>query len=162
MYLGLFLFTVVLGGATHAFAYESGLKTAQKLSPIHQLYSISFTWGFEDRDLLIPVLAKRGLAYDEASTTVGYELESEGGLRVKTGTTTAFVIANLPIENGFYRLAAGETATFRLLALHEAASSTQKLKLKASALPFNLETKGKVSKTYLHPHELTKYVTDAI
>lgn len=143
-------------------AYESGAKSATKLSPVHQLYSINFTWGFEDRDLLIPVMATRGLTGDTTAVSLGFELENEGGLRVKTGTTTAMVIANLPIENGYYRLKAGKSAKFTLLALHESASSTQKLKLHTTALPFKFDTKGKETKTFLRTHELKDYVTTAI
>jgi hypothetical protein len=107
-------------------------------------------------------MATRGLAIDTNEVAVGFELENEGGLRVKTGTSTAMVIANLPIENGYYRLEAGKTAKFTLLALHESASTTQKLQLHTSALPFKFDTKGKETKTFLREHELKDYVTTAI
>jgi hypothetical protein len=153
------LFSVSL--TANAAAYTSSTKSAEVLGDNFRLYSIGFDWSFKDRDLLIPVLAQRGLEADTNQSSLGYEIKNENGLRVKTGTTTALVIANLPIENGYYRLKAGEVGQFRLLALHEAASSTQPLKLQVSALPFKFNTKGKETKTYLNRTELKGYVTNA-
>ena len=162
LHFGLFILAALLISTAPAQAYKSGAKSAAKLTPNHQLYSIDFTWGFKDSDLLIPVLATRGLENATTAKALGYELESVGGLRVKSGTTTAMVIAKLPIENGYYRLEAGQTAKFTLLALHQAASSTQMLKLHTTALPFKFDNKGKETQTFLREHELKDYVTKAI
>lgn len=161
------LFSVILLLAFFSFgqsaeAYLSGTKSAEVLNDSYRLYSVGFNWGFAERDLFIPVLAQRGLQVDTTAVALGYEIENESGLRVKHGTTTALVIADLPIENGYYRLKAGDVGKFRLLALHEVASSTQPLRLQVSALPFKFDTKGKITTSYLQPSELKTYVTNAI
>ena len=159
----LFIFTFTIAGLPNfTQAYTSGTKEAEKITPFHNLYSVEFRWDFGDKDLLIPVSAYRSIPNNSPKNALGFELLSEHNLRVKTGTTTAFVIADLPIENGYYHLKAGDTATFKLLALHETASSTQKLKLQVTALPFMFINKTNTIHTYLHPQELKGYQTEAI
>lgn len=162
LFLLAFISTIILGGTSDALAYTSSTNFAMKLNDDFSLYGVSFNWSFADRDLLIPVLAKRDLSSDTTETALGYRIENASGLRVTHGTTTAMVIADLPIEDGYYRLKAGEKAKFTLLTLHEAASTTQPLRLKVSALPFKLEKDSKETKTQLNSSELRNYVTSAI
>ncbi len=162
IYLVILLAFFSLFSTTGAEAYVSGAKSAEKLNDTYRLYSVDFSWSFAENDLLIPVLATRGLPSTTDKASLGFNLLSENGLRVKTGTSTAFVVANLPIEKGYYRLKAGEVGKFKLLTLHESASSTQPLKLQVSALPFKFNKNNKETKTYLHTSELKGYVTTAI
>jgi hypothetical protein len=162
LFLLAFICGITILGTASAEAYVSSSKSAEKLNDTYRLYSVGFNWSFSDKDLLVPVLAKRDLPTDTSETALGYRIESAGGLRVSHGTTTALVIADLPIENGYYKLKAGEVGKFRLLALHQTASTTQPLRLKVSALPFKFETTDKETKTYLQQNELRGYVTTAI
>jgi hypothetical protein len=139
-----------------AMAYQSGKKMAQRLNDDYRLFNVNFSWGFAERDLLIPVLAIRGLKNGDESSSLGFDIENASGLRVRSGTTTAMVIADLPIENGYYRLKAGNQANFKLLA------STQALQLHVSSLPFKFNVKGTETKTFLREHELKDYVTTTI
>ena len=145
-----------------AAAYDVSTTSAYSINGESTLYKVTFEWGFSGRDVLIPVLATRGLGATEATSTLGFELLTETGLRTKDGLSTAIVLTDAPIENGYYRLKSGETKTFTVLGVYQHERSTGKYAFAVSALPFVIERGEDKSTTALNQRELSGFVTKAI
>lgn len=156
------LFTSSVTSASAA-AYEASAGNGYRITEESALYQVTFEWGFTGRDVLIPVFATRGLGATEATSTLGYEFITENGLRTKDGLGAALVLADAPIENGYYRLKSGEIKTFTVLGIftHEP-SITSKYAFAVSGLPFIIEKGGSQSHTALNARELTGFVTNPI
>ena len=72
----------VLIAPSNALSYYTIGQSAQKITQHSGIYMIDFTFGFNNRDVYIPIATQRGLSYPDTSSedTVGYSFTS--------GTTT--------------------------------------------------------------------------
>ncbi len=143
-------------------AYLSTTQSAVRLTPEYSLFTITYRFGFLNRDTYLPVIAVRGLENGDTRPVVGYEIVTNDGLRVQHGTTTAIVLGNTQIKGNQYFLPAKKNGEFTLLVIYQHEPNRSNIAAQVTSLPFIFETNnGKVG-TFLHPHELKGYKTPTL
>jgi len=164
--------TLVLGGLLCLlFALPAGVQayftTSQTAVPYGNdkiLFTVSYKFGFLNRDLYMPVMAIRGLDTADKSGNLGYGVVTDGVIDVKIGRTTALVLSSAEIKDGRYYLPRGKNGTFTLVAVmdNKPAQNTKDISLLVTSLPFTMVEKGKNYEARLNPSELQYYVTPKV
>ena len=148
-----------------ASAYETTGQRAQKINETTALYFIDFSFGHEDHDTYIPVLAVRDQEHGSKLKSLGYEILEESEEETDRGVTQAIVFKkneNVTIENGMYKVPKGYKGSFTLAvvyttdnALFEADYAVQ-----VTDLPFYWDTDKKYQR--LNESELKYYITPEV
>lgn len=135
----LFVFSFAMPLSTHA--YFTTNQTATKLSENAALFTVSYQFGFADRDLTMPITATRHLT-DAGTFSLGYELLDDGEPE-SISISHAVVLASgagVSIKEGKYVVSAGSSATFTLVVLailsDEQLRANPDVALQVTKLPF--------------------------
>jgi len=149
-------------GATHAYLTTS--QTAVPYGNDKILFTVSYKFGFLNRDVYMPISAVRGLDTNDKSGNLGYGVVVDGVIDVKIGSTTALVLSSAEIKDGRYYLPRGKNGTFTLVAImdNKPAQNAKNLSLLVTSLPFTMVEKGKNYEAQLNPSELQYYVTPKV
>ena len=145
-------------------AYFTTDQQAVRLTNNHVLFTISYRFGFEKRELFMPILAKQDLRDVNIRNRVGFELVSN--VDTSNYPVSAIVLtksADAHVADDLYRLEPGNAAVFTLMAivtLPDGANTDADMALHVTHLPFTMVTEdGKQVKAQLNPSELEKYLT---
>lgn len=165
-------------------AYLTTNQTATDLGNKQVLFTVTYKFGFLNRELYMPILASRNKDFADMGTNAGYSILVNGKTEAKATSSTmknadasftlnysvlpgkakALVLSDAQIKDGRYYLPKGKSAEFTLVALVDMnkASSTENLSLLMTSLPFTMIDKGKTAEARLNPSELQYYKTPVI
>jgi hypothetical protein len=157
---GFMVFIGLMLTAAPADAYFTTKQSARAFNDTTALYTITYRFGFLNREVYIPVSTERATS-STARDRIGYTIVDSHKTTLTTGSTSALVLSTAAIKDGMYYLPQGQSADFTLAALLTIPKgmSPQKYALQASALPFDMIVDGKTVKGQLNPSELQYYVT---
>ena len=174
--------TTVVPKATEAYLTTN--QTATDLGNNQVLFTVTYKFGFLNRELYMPILANRNKDFDDKGTNAGYSILVNGKTEAKATSSTmmnndasftmnysvlpgkakAIVLSDAKIKDGRYYLPKGKSGEFTLIALVDMskASSTENLSLLMTSLPFTMIDKGKNIEARLNPSELQYYKTPVV
>jgi hypothetical protein len=119
-----------------ARAFDVTDTSAIRLTPNHVLLTVTYEFGFLNRELLMPVMADR--TSERRGTTVGYTLTGSNGEVITAGDTAAIVLSTTELRDDQYYLPRGRNGDFTLVALVRTAGISEDFKLSLTRLPFTL------------------------
>lgn len=183
IFFGALLFAAFIVPSTTQ-AYSVTKTSATDLGNGYALFTVTYKFGFLNRDLYMPVLANRNTKFTETGSNVNYSILFDGQTKATATTSTmnnsdlsvnlnysilpgkakAIVLSKAVIKDNQYYVPRGTSETFTLIALVDMRSSTIKnnLSLQMTSLPFTLvETKKKIE-ARLKEAELASYKTSAV
>ncbi len=152
----------ILVSSNSAEAYSASNQKAVRLSPEFSLFTITYTSKFLNRDAYLPVAAERGLDNENRKPIVGFELITDGGLRIKDGTAYAIVLSSASVKEKMYFTEENEAGSYTLVVLYKHAADRNDTALQITSLPFIFEKDDKRTSTKLNEHELVDYRTEAL
>ena len=150
-----------------SFGYYTTNQYAKRITNNTALYTITYTFGLQHKDLYMPITVSRGLSFGDSKDifSLGYSVTpSEHGSSLY-GHTTGLVLSSAPIVDGMYKVKAGTAATFTLVIVLTVDDNDPMAKyaLQVDKLPFIAESpNGKKELRELNNFELQKYVTPSI
>lgn len=149
--LGILLFS------TPASAYEMTDATATKLTDRSSLFTISYRFGFLNREAELPMMTSRD---GQKGTIVGYSLVDKDGKVVQTGEAPGVVLskASLNKDRG-YEISRGKNADFTLVVITRDVPMTNDLRLVVNHLPFFMIEGGLGIGASVPKDTLTSYQT---
>lgn len=162
----LFAFFILLIPTTSR-AYFTTAQSATRLTNETILYTVTYYFGFANRELYMPILAKR----TDGEATKQYQIEYSifnDNVVFNGGTSTALVLTNdkdVKIKNGQYYLEPGRAASFTLvtfLTLPDEQQLDGELSLLVTQLPFTMIKGDEVIKAHLNQTELEYYRTPEV
>lgn len=158
---GLVVTAGLLGVATPSQAYLTTGQTATTYSSTTALYTITYRFGFLNREAYLPIATTRDLQFGTTSDDLGYTLLTRSGSSTSVGKLTALVLSNATIKNGRYYLPAGKSGTFTLVAALTLPNgmAASDYALRVSSLPFVMIDDKKTYRAQLNPSELQYYTT---
>ena len=163
--ISLFAMALVLPQDTNA--YETTEQTALRINDNTVLYTITYKFGFLNRETYMPIGVVRGLENSSSSSYVGYDILNQDQV-YKEGKVNALVLSSTKIKDNQYYLPEGKAGYFTLVALvtvpNESLVKEEDLSLKINHLPFTMvkTESGKKTKVYLSSEELEDYVSPRI
>ena len=145
-------------------AYRTTTQSARALDHTTALFTITYHFGFLNRELYMPIMAKRTNAVSATSTDTLFTLLDQSGSSTPIGLMNGLVLSNATIKDGQYYLPAGKAADFTLVAAVTVpmSSSSANYALKITSLPFTMVDDGTKIAGALNPSELKYYVTPKI
>lgn len=150
-------------------AYLSTAQSATRLTPDTILFTITYKFGFLNRELYMPIGAVRGLSASDVSPYLGYTIFTSAHATTSVGSTTALVLTNdedVEIKNGQYYLPKSKGALFTFVTVltvpPEQRATDLDLSLQVTRLPFTLIKDGKELNARLNPSELKSYLTPEV
>jgi hypothetical protein len=149
-------------------AYFTTAQSATKLTDDTILFTVSYRFGFSDRELYMPIMAIRDTIGSTTQNTARYTILDKNDQALRGGTSNAIVLTDLAkaeIRDDQYYLEPGEVATFTLVALLTIPAEEQpneKWSLLMSHLPFTTIKDGKALFQHLNPSELQYYRTPEV
>ena len=180
--VGLLLGTFLVPSVSQAYLTTS--QSAVTVGKDTVLFTVTYKFGFLNREVYMPILADRNKQFDDKGTDAGYsvlfngENEARASTSVLTsdiatanlnytilpGKSKAIVLSNAEIKDGRYYLPKGKSGTFTLIALVDLSKTTLKddVSLLMTSLPFTMVDKGKKIEARLNPSELQYYKTPEI
>lgn len=157
---GLFIISLFLPQAS--FAYETTKQSALRINDNTVLYTITYRFGFLNREVYMPIGAVRGLANASTSPYLGYDI-LDNGKATSTGKTSALVLSKASIKNNQYFLPEGKVADFTLVTIvtlpKEMSEEGKNMALKVNHLPFIMVKDKSAGRTYLNERELEPYIS---
>ncbi len=159
MFLGLAAFLMLLSPSASEAYFTTG-QTATMLNAQNAVFTISYKFGHDDKDMYLPATAIRTNSPLADGTTLTYGFYENGDYSKENGVAQAVILSKAPIVNGMYKIAKGTVETFTLLAL----LSTETTELEADyalhvdVLPFMIEKENQ----HLNPSELQYYTTKEV
>lgn len=141
-----------------SLAYKTTSQSARSYGETTALFTITYRFGFLNRELYMPVQASRGLT--TARDAVGYELMA-GATTSALGSVNAMVLSTAEIKDGMYYLPEGKAADFTFVGVLTlpAGANVADYKAQLTALPFVMVDNGQRIKAQLNPSELQYYKT---
>lgn len=157
---GMFTLLILLS-PTSTHAYFTSEQTAALYSPTTAIYTITYRFGFLNREAYLPIATERDLAFGTTSDDLGYTLLTRAGSSTPVGSLTGLVVSNATIKDGMYYLPKGKAADFTLIAVLTvpAGENAADYALQVSSLPFYMVDNGTKIKARLNPSELQYYTT---
>lgn len=165
-------------------AYFTTKQTATDLGNNQVLFTVTYKFGSLNRELYMPILAKRNKDFADTGTNAGYSILVNGQTDAKATSSTlsnadanfklnysvlpgkakAIILSDSNIKDGRYYVPKGKSAEFTLIALVDMskASSTENISLLMTSLPFTMVEKGKDFEARLNPSELQYYKTPTV
>ena len=187
MKLHIFALTILMAASflpVTTNAYSTSGQTATDLGNGQALFTVTYKFGFLNRDVYMPILANRNKKSTEKGTNAGFSIlfdgKTEGTATTSTVTSSdaslklnytvlpgkakAIVLSDAEIKDGRYYLPKGKSGEFTLIALVDMSkvSNKEKVSLLMTALPFTMVDKGKQIEATLNPSELQYYKTPEI
>ncbi len=178
---------VVLGALvipTNSQAYSVTNSTATDLGNGYALFTVTYKFGFLNRELYMPIEASRNTKFTDKGEDVRYSilLNDETGAQASTskitnddtsyslnynilpGTAKGIVVSNAEIKDDRYYLPKGKSETFTLVTLVNMSNSPSKenLSLQMTSLPFTLVDGRKETNARLQATELESYKTPKV
>lgn len=164
----LFAFFILLLPADSK-AYFTTAQSATKLTEDTIMYTISYDFGFADRELYMPIMAKRTNDSEPKQYLAEYSILNGDDEVVTAGVSNALVLTkskDVEVKNGQYYLEPGENATFTLVAfltIPKEQQVSEKLSLLMTQLPFTMiKNDDSVVNAHLNPSELQYYRTPEV
>lgn len=150
-----------------ADAYTTTSQTAVRITDDTVLYTITYRFGFLNRDLYMPIIAKRGVQIEDKSPLAGFSVVDKKDAVIAAGTVNGIVLTSskdVEMKENQYFLPAGKVAEFTLVTLAtiplSAETSGKELSLLVTHLPFIMVTpEGQHVQARLNPSELQYYRT---
>ena len=147
-------------------AYGITEQTATKLDADTFLFTVTYRFGFLNRELRMPVGAVRNLPFDSTSTFAGYVVQNQENKVVTKGNAYSIVLSDAKVIDNEYFLPKGKAANFTLVTvvnltpdmLAEANGDTT-LAMMMTALPFVMVNEGKDNPAKVDPLLLKSYAT---
>jgi hypothetical protein len=163
---GIFLLALLLPETTSA--YFTTAQSATKINADTILYTVTYHFGFTDRELYMPIVATRDLEADASTFQMGYNIIIDKA-PTTLGASQAIVLSSnkdIQIKDGKYYLPKGKSADFTLMTLltvpKETQTAEQDLSLLVTNLPFLMIKDGANISAHLNPSELQYYHTPAV
>ncbi len=119
-----------------ARAFDVTDTSAIRLTPNHVLLTVTYEFGFLNRELLMPIMADR--TSERRGETVGYTLTGSNGEVITAGDTAAIVLSTTELRDDQYYLPRGRNGDFTLVALVRTTDIVDEFKLSFTRLPFTL------------------------
>jgi hypothetical protein len=119
-----------------ARAFDVTDTSAIRLTPNHVLLTVTYEFGFLNRELLMPIMADR--TSERRGETVGYTLTGSNGEVITAGDTAAIVLSTTELRDDQYYLPKGRNGDFTLVALVRTTGIVDEFKLSFTRLPFTL------------------------
>jgi hypothetical protein len=171
----------VLSIPTPSQAYLTTSQSAVDLGNEMVLFTVSYKFGFLNREVYMPIAAKRNKDFSDVGTDAGYSILFDGkndaqattskissgvtlNYTVLPGKARAIVLSDAEIKDNRYYLPQGKSATFTLVALVDMSNSEAKedISLLMTSLPFTMIKDGAPIEARLNPSELQYYKTPEI
>lgn len=165
--VGLLFAFLILLSPTASEAYFTTAQSATRLTNDTVMFTVTYDFGFANRDLYMPIMAARSTGADMKSHLVEFSILSDDEV-LTIGTSNALVLttdSDVKIKNGQYYLEPGESASFTLVALLTIPKEQQldeKLSLLMTWLPFTMVKDGVEVGARLNPSELQYYRTPEV
>lgn len=169
---------------TSSQAYSVTNSTATDLGNGYALFTVTYKFGFLNREMYMPIEANRNTKYTEKGSDVGYSILFNGQTEAKATTSVmnnndlsfslnynvlpgkakAIVLSEAEIKDDRYYLPKGKSETFTLIALVDMRNSTMKkdISLQMTSLPFTMVDGKKQTGARLKASELESYKTSEI
>lgn len=167
LFISIFAFALVLPAS--ASAYSTTNQTATRLNADTVLYTITYKFGFLNRELLMPIIAKEALSETTFPNFVEYAIADETNKIVANVDTKAIVLSNdkdVLVKDGQYYLPKGKAAEFTLMALVKipelALVEDQNIVMQIINFPFTLINGNESTKVKLDSSQLGDYRTPAV
>lgn len=161
---GLFILIFLIPQASQA--YFTTTQSATKLNDETVLFTVTYKFGFLNRELYMPIVTERGLQATSTKFSVGYDLMSEDDEVLDIGSSAAVVLSgdeDIQIKDGRYYLPQGRSAEFTFVALVTTpAGESSDASLLITHLPFITINDGKALDQHLNPSELQYYRTPEV
>jgi hypothetical protein len=166
--LGLFVFSFIL--PITADAYQTTDQTATRLTNDTVLYTITYRFGFLNRELYMPIIAGRGVQIENNLPYAGFDVVDTEDTAVTSGVANGIILTkgkDVEIRDNQYYLPAGKVAEFTLLVFATIPPATQtnerELSLLMTHLPFTMiKDETESVRARLNPSELQYYRTPAV
>ncbi len=164
--LKLALTTVLLcaGLPFTASAYETTSQTATLVAPDTIMYTVSYTFGFLNRETKVPIAALRA-ENDSKFFHVGYNFMHDAEV-IESGLSNAIVLTSdedVEIVDGAYYLPEGRSAEFTLVSFYTIpAEQLSTVALQITELPFEMIEDEEGTLTGVAPAQLVQYRTPSI
>ncbi len=147
-------------------AYLTTEQTATKLDANTFLFTVTYKFGFLNRELRMPIGAVRGVSFGATSPFAGYVIQNDGKMVVTKGEAHSIVLSGAKVIDNEYYLPPGKASNFTLITVLNltpemiaVADEESRLSLLITSLPFTMIDKGKDIPARLNPSELQYYVT---
>ena len=167
LYFGAIALLFLLPSASQA--YFTTAQSATQITDDTILYTVTYKFGFAERELYMPIMAQRGIGVEDESVNAGYSILSEDDSVIEVGEANALILTSdtdVEIRDNQYYLPAGESASFTLLALLTIPAGQRlndtDLSLLVTNLPFTMVADSAVIPNRLNPSELQYYRTPSI
>ena len=162
-------------------AYSTTAQSAIDLGNNKALFTITYKFGFLNREAYLPILASRNKNFEASGPNAGYAVLFNGKTEAKAASSTmqtndvnlklnysilpgkakAIVLSDAQIKDGRYFLPKGKSGTFTLVAIVDMSTIANKddMSLLMTSLPFTMIDNGKRMEAQLNPSELQYYKT---
>lgn len=159
------LFIVLLFLPQSSLAYKTTEQSTLRINDNTILYTITYRFGFLNREVYMPIGAVRGLENGTTSPYVGYDI-LDNGKAITAGKTSSLVLSKANIKNNQYFLPEGKAADFTLVTIvtlpEEMNEEGKNTALKINHLPFVMVKDKQVGRTFLNEREMEPYITSVI
>lgn len=145
-------------------AYFTTEQASAAITKTTALFTISYTFGLEEHDIYMPIIATRGLEWKGGDQEVGYTFTEDDEVH-ENGTAAALVLSNAPVVNNMYKIEKGTAKTMTLFAMlvTDQDEHEEDYALQVTQLPYYVDRgNGKLETLQLNPSELQYYVTKEI
>ena len=178
----LLLATLIIPGVSQAYSVTN--STATDLGNGYALFTVTYKFGFLNRELYMPIEASRNTKFTDKGEDVRYSIlvNDQTGAQATTskinendtsyslnysvlpGKAKGIVVSNAEIKNDRYYLPKGKSETFTLITLVDMSSSLNKenLSLQMTSLPFTMVDGRKETDARLNATELESYKTPKV
>ena len=148
-------------------AYFTTAQSAEMLSDGKGiLYSVTYDFGTEKYDLIMPIVPERNGARETQTRTMTYTFIDEDNRESMMGESLGVVVSDAEIRDGYYFVPKGEARRFTLITLLKLPQTLVyepfDLSLLVTNLPFILEHAGEANENQLNPSELQYYRTPSV
>ena len=164
IYVVFFSFCLFVSSLENTYAYFTKEQSAQRLDDTHILYTVTYDFGSQKSDFLMPILALRSSEYNRELSTLTYEFYNDDEV-YREGSATGIVLSKASIKGQNYFIPRGVAKRFvfvSLLTLPNKDTDVSNLRLHVTNLPFEMISTKQSLKGQLNPSELKYYVTPTI
>ena len=152
-----------------SLAYFTTSQSATRLTENTVLYTVTYRFGFAERELYMPIMAVRGIQAPTSSPFMGYQIMNNDDTVSTIGVSNSIVLSkdkDVQIKSGQYYLPPQKSAEFTLVTLltipPEQKTEDLDLSLLVTNLPFTMVDNGTPIPAHLNPSELQYYHTPSI
>ncbi len=161
----LLLVVVLLSVPKLSLAFDVLDQKAVWLNHNTFLYTITYEFGFVNRDFRMPTVAFRDLTSDASSPFISYSFKKNAERMSDNFLSHAAVLSKAEIRNGKYYVAEGKKEKFTLVVIGMVPSKMisdkvfDGVSVQVDSLPFNLIGEGTETINLLHAEKIKDYTT---